>query len=161
MPIISKPPVVDTFFAAYPNSVGAYFDEDGTNVYLDHFINKALLKAKQDVKKLYKVEKDQPSTFVRVYPQSFIYTVTFNDLDTDIALVSVDGETAVPLTQDATGIASAFDDVLQAAGILASPTEVLPLGGNMYEIRVITSDDTEMQITDQDEVTVLLTQNFL
>jgi len=159
VPVITKPTKIDAFFAKYPNALAVYFDEDGANIYLEHFLDKALIKAKQEVKRLYKTV-DNP-TIARVYPTSFLYSIKYNDDDRgDIINISIDGEDLAPLTMDESGIASAFDDVLQNAGILAKPTEVIATAIG-FDIRVITSDDTEMEIKDENGLTTFLTQTFL
>lgn len=154
----NKPSSIDDFYAKYPNADEVFFDEDGENIYLALFEADALAAAKQNQKRLYKTS-DAPSV-QRVYPTSFLYSIAYNDDNGDIAGIYVNGEDSAPLTMDEAGITSAFNDVLQTAGIFAQPTEVIATN-NIFEIRVITSDDIAIQIEDENGVTYSLTQIFL
>lgn len=157
----SIPQEVTDFYTQYPNAAPVLVDEDGSNVYLNQFESKAVIVAKQAQKRLYKVTSAGAGSETRIYPANFLYSIQQNTTTQDIASVTVDGESANVLTHDASGIASAFDSALQAAGVLHQPTEVTEVSTDLFDIRIVSSADIVITLTDAASSVFTLTKTFL
>lgn len=149
------------FYTKYPNAAPVFSNEDGSKLYLNNFKSKAIEVAKQDQKKLYEVTSAGAGSETRIYPESFLYSIQQSIASQDIASVTVDGETVNVLTNDASGITSAFNDALVASGVFAQVPQVTEISTNVFEIRIVSTADVAMSLTDAASTVFTLTQTFL
>lgn len=157
----SYPQEATDFYSKYPSALPVFVDEDGTNLYLNHFKKEAITKAKQDQKRLYEVTSAGAGSETRIYPTSFLYSIQQSIAVEDIAQVTVDGETVNVLTNDESGIASALNSALGAAGVVSPLAEVTEVSTDVFDIRVVISSDIEITLTDGATTVFTLTKTFL
>lgn len=155
MALPTIPNQVTLFFAQYNNAPFVFLLANGT-VYLSNFEEDAIKKAKSSTTKLYKVNPN--STLALHYPTSFRYELEYDVTGDAITDVEIDGENATPLGMQPTAIKTAFEQALQAGG-LTGEVAVVQNGTTLF-ITVVTSEDTDMSVTDTNMVVYPLVQKF-
>lgn len=141
------PSDVTTFFTSYPDGLPVFADEDGVNVYLNHFEEKAKRDSAINVKKLYEVDKQNDVTLV--YPTSFLYKGDYDLSNGDVTSVTVGSSTVAVGSSVPQAIATALDSALSDESIIATPVTYTQVG-TVITFSVISSVDITTLIITED-----------
>lgn len=151
------PSGVTTFYTTYPSALSVFVDQDGANMYLNHFEKKAKEEAARNVKKLYEV--DSGNTIDRVYPTTFLYKGQYDLSQGAVDTVTIGGTATTINSADPATIVTAINAALSSAGVVATPVEQTT-NGNSLTLEFITSSDTTIVLADTNAVNYSFQQIF-